>query len=83
MRLIITIHKVYTNIRAANRQTDFMRAMGLKIIRVSDYDRLTTSASTAHSDLCSLEHRVRELELKSEKNTDNKKETGETCSSTQ
>ncbi len=79
MRLITTIHKVHTNLRAANRQTDFMRAMGLKIIRVSDYDRLTKSVSTAHSDLCSLEHRVRELELKSEENTD-KKEPGEACS---
>lgn len=79
MRLVTTIHKVHTNLRAANRQTDFMRAMGLKIIRVSDYDRLTKSVSTAHSDLCSLEHRVRELELKSEENTD-KKEPGEACS---
>ena len=81
MRLVTTIHKVYTNLMAANRQTDFMRAMGLKIIRVSDYDRLTKSASTAHSDLCSIEHRVTELELKSEENTD-KKEPGEACSST-
>lgn len=81
MKLVTTIHKVYTNLMAANRQTDFMRAMGLKMIRVSDYDRLTNSASTALSDLCSLEHRVRELELKSEENTD-KKEPGEACSST-
>lgn len=79
MRLLTAIYRVHKDLIKVSEQTELMRAMGLKAVKASDYNRLTKSIDTAQSSLCSLENRVRKLEFLAEKSAD-KKEPDEACS---
>jgi hypothetical protein len=81
MRLLTAIYRTHKDLMEASKQTELMRAMELKVVKASDYNRLAKSIETAQRSLCSLENRVKKLETLAEENTD-KKEPGEACSST-
>lgn len=79
MRLLTAIYKTHKNLMEASKQTDFMRAMGLKVVKASDYNKLMKSIDTVQSTLYSLENRVKKLETWQRRASD-KKEPDEVCS---
>lgn len=70
MRLLTAIYRVHKDLIEVSKQTELMRAMGLRIVMASDYNRLTKSIDTAQSGMRSIENRVRELEILAEKSTE-------------
>lgn len=70
MRLLTAIYKTHKDLTELSKQIELMRSMGLKVVKASDYNRLTKSIDTAQGILCSLENRVRNLEILAEKSTE-------------